>query len=80
MVLSYEMTTGRVKISALETLFVETNSLRFLVAERDQQAVDGLQVDFTHNWLLGDGFGIRPPPSHLPEKLIAEQRLLDVLI
>ena len=32
---------------------VETNSLRFLVAERDQQAVDGVQVDFTHNWLLG---------------------------
>ncbi|GGA55607.1 hypothetical protein GCM10007416_31020 [Kroppenstedtia guangzhouensis] len=45
---------------------VETNSLRFLVAERDQQAVDGVQVDFTHNWLLGDRFHIRPP-SHLPK-------------
>ncbi|MFD1408722.1 hypothetical protein ACFQ49_11295 [Kroppenstedtia eburnea] len=43
---------------------VEADSLRFLVAERDQQAVDGAQVDFTHSW-LGDRFHIRPP-GHLP--------------
>ncbi|QKG85380.1 hypothetical protein GXN76_13485 [Kroppenstedtia pulmonis] len=41
---------------------VKTNSLRFLVAERDQRAVDGVRIDVVSS-LFGKRFHIQPPQS-----------------